>query len=54
MKRIHWPAVLSALITVAGIATSPAVLALLPLKAAAIVTAVGAVLQSVTNGVQKP
>ena len=51
--RIHWPAVVSALVTFAGIASSPAILALLPAKTALIVTAAGAVCQAVTKSVTK-
>lgn len=51
--KIRWSSVLSAAVTIAGVVTSPAVLALLPLKIAAVVTAAGAVCQAITKPVTR-
>lgn len=51
--KIRWGSVLSAAVTVLGIVSSPAVLAILPAKIAALVTAAGAVCQAITKPVAR-
>lgn len=51
--RIRWSAVLSAAVTVVGVLSDPHVLALLPAKAAAVVTVAGVVLQAITKPVHR-
>lgn len=53
MPKLHWPGILSGLVTIVGVAASPAVFALLPVKAATLVTVAGAVLQGLTKPVAK-
>lgn len=51
-KKPHMAGILAALVSVAGIVTSPAVSNLLPATWAGALTAAGIVLQAVTKGVQ--
>lgn len=48
----HTAGIVSALVTLTGIAASPELLGVLPAKWAAVVTIVGVVLQAITKGVQ--
>lgn len=52
-RRIHWPGVVGILTTLGGVISLPEVLALLPSKTAAMLIAVGAVVQAVTRPVHK-
>lgn len=47
--KLHWPAVLGVLTTLAGVASSPAVLGVLPAKWAVVVTTTGALIQALTK-----
>ena len=47
--KIRWPAVLGVVISIGGLASHPEILALLPEKAAVIVSAVGVVIQALTK-----
>ncbi len=51
-QKIHWAALGSVAVTLAGVAASPAVMGVLPPKVAAGVIIGGAVLQAVTKPVQ--
>jgi len=51
--KVRLPAILSALVTVAGILSLPEVLALLPKDAAVTVVAIGAALQAITKPVTR-
>ena len=53
LKKIHWPAVLSAAVSVVGILARPELLALLPGKTATVVAAAGCVAQLVSKSVKK-
>ena len=45
LRRIHWPAILAAIPTVAGILSDPEALGLLPAKYAHVLAGLGVILQ---------
>lgn len=51
--KLHTAGMLAALVTLAGLASEPAILNVLPEKYAHILTAVGIVLQAITKGIQQ-
>jgi hypothetical protein len=51
--KFRWGALASALVTVAGVIASPAVLALLPAKAAVAVSFIGVACQAITKPVAR-
>jgi hypothetical protein len=53
MKKIHWPAIGAAAVSVLGVASSPAVLGLLPPQWAAAVAGAGIIAQAFTKPVPK-
>lgn len=53
MKRLHLPALGGLLVSLAGLAAHPEVLALLPEKAALAVSVIGAAWQAYTRGITK-
>ena len=53
MKNIHWPAIGAAAVTVLGVASSPAILGMLPPQYAAIVAGLGIIAQAFTKPATK-
>lgn len=51
--KFHWPALLALLTTLTGLVTSPIVLNVVPPQWAAVIVAVGALVQSLTKALHK-